>query len=68
MRRSTISLTGVTEGDVRKKGKEVIVTEIKGENFTRIVERHPSSALGIPTNPKQNKDREIYTYLHDTMV
>lgn len=63
MRRSTISLTGVPGGDIRKDGKDVIFKEMKGENFSRIAERYPSSAPGIPTNTKQNKDREVYSSL-----
>lgn len=50
---------GVPGGDIRKNGKEM-----KGENFSRIVERYLSSVPGIPTNTKQNKDREVYSLFH----
>lgn len=63
MRRSTIRLTGVPEGGIRKNGKDVIFKEMEGENVSRIIGRYPSSALGIPTNTKQNKDRGIYSSL-----
>lgn len=50
MRRSTIRLTGVPERDIRKNGKDVIVKEMRGENFSRIVERYPFSSRNPNTH------------------